>query len=109
MVGSVLLVGAATWLLWSRPGQDPRALTARSSAALAAAVATWHEDAGRDGGCPTPSQLVHEGYLDRDTSLDDEWGGRFRVSCTNGQLAVLSAGPDGREGTGDDVLAVVED
>ncbi len=58
--------------------------------------------------CPTLEELNE--YLDK-TSLKDRWGHRYKLLCGDrvppvGQryrLAVLSLGPDGSEGTADDI------
>jgi general secretion pathway protein G len=34
---------------------------------------------------------------------NDAWGNPFKVSCTGGDVKVVSAGPDRRDGTSDDI------
>lgn len=76
---------------------------------LSAAVAAWRVDDG--DGCPTVSQLIHEGYLDPATPTGDPWGNRFQVACESDAMAVTSPGPDRLPGTRDDLrfVIVVED
>ena len=54
-------------------------------------------------GCPTITQLKHEGALARDASGDDPWGERFRIFCRDLDIGVRSPGRDGLPGTSDDV------
>ena len=54
-------------------------------------------------GCPTISELVDADKLDESARTEDAWGNRFRIACDDKGPRVLSAGPDGRMGTSDDV------
>lgn len=54
-----------------------------------------------DATCPDSLRALFP-YLERVDSFDP-WGNLYRSSCTDGRLAVWSVGPDGVEGTADDV------
>lgn len=53
--------------------------------------------------CPTVQQLVSEGTLDRRQRTKDPWDNDFSIACEGGDVTVRSRGPDGREGTDDDI------
>jgi hypothetical protein len=53
--------------------------------------------------CPTVSELQWHGDLSKDTSPKDPWGTSYYLSCAGPKVRVKSAGPDGREGTADDI------
>lgn len=70
--------------------------------ALRDAVATYQIETGR---CPTTSYELIAGRYIKPAGLIDNWGTGIRVSCTDDQVRVMSAGPDHRFGTADDVIA----
>jgi hypothetical protein len=53
--------------------------------------------------CPTVSQLKWDKELSPDASAADPWGTSYYMRCVGPRVRVTSAGPDGREGTSDDV------
>jgi general secretion pathway protein G len=53
-------------------------------------------------GCPTIQDLVGAKRIDANTA-NDPWGKPFRITCGEGDIRVLSAGNDRKEGTPDDV------
>lgn len=55
------------------------------------------------GQCPTVQQLQSEGFLDRTKSANDAWGHAFSITCDGENISVSSPGPDGRQGTDDDI------
>jgi hypothetical protein len=54
-------------------------------------------------GCPTITELIEAHTLDGHARVEDAWGNRFRIVCDASEPRVLSAGPDGRMGTRDDL------
>ena len=66
------------------------------------AVTRWR---GLKGGtdCPTISQLVQDKEIDSASKTDDAWGTPFKITCTEDDVIVVSAGPDKKEGTPDDI------
>jgi len=53
--------------------------------------------------CPTVDDLVKENYLSRHTRAKDPWGNPFVIVCSGPEVEVISFGPDGEEGTEDDI------
>ena len=54
-------------------------------------------------GCPTVEDLVNERYLDGSRRTTDAWDTDFQISCEDGDIAVISAGPDLEFNTEDDI------
>ncbi len=54
-------------------------------------------------GCPTVEELVSERYLDATRRTTDAWDTPFQISCEDGDVAVVSAGPDLEFNTEDDI------
>ena len=54
-------------------------------------------------GCPTIEDLVNERYLDGTRRTADAWDTPFQISCEDGDIAVVSAGPDLQFNTEDDI------
>jgi len=54
-------------------------------------------------GCPTVEELVSERYLDGTRRTTDAWDTPFQISCEDGDIAVISAGPDLQFNTEDDI------
>lgn len=69
--------------------------------ALRSAVMLYVADNPR--GCPTVEDLVSERYLDGSKRTADAWDTEFQVTCEDGDVAVISAGPDLEFNTEDDI------
>jgi general secretion pathway protein G len=54
-------------------------------------------------GCPTVEDLVSERYLDGSRRTADAWDTAFQISCEDGEIMVMSAGPDLEFSTEDDL------
>ena len=54
-------------------------------------------------GCPTIEDLVNERYLDGTRRTTDAWDTPFQITCEDGDIAVVSAGPDLQFNTEDDI------
>ncbi len=54
-------------------------------------------------GCPTVEDLVTERYLDRTRRTADAWDTPFQITCEDGDISVVSAGPDLQFNTEDDI------
>ena len=54
-------------------------------------------------GCPTVEDLVNERYLDGTRRTADAWDTPFQISCEDGDILVISAGPDLQFNTEDDI------
>jgi hypothetical protein len=104
---SVAGVLVASWALSPRHAWSsciPQSESARSEAReLRYAVLVRALAAPRR--CPTVNDLVRDRVIDRASSVTDPWGRPWRIVCQADDVIVSSAGPDGIEGTRDDVVA----
>jgi type II secretory pathway pseudopilin PulG len=55
-------------------------------------------------GCPTVTQLLDARVLDRGSETLDPWGGKYFITCPDGDVMVASRGPDRLEWTDDDIV-----
>lgn len=83
--------------------QDARIEQARTDAqSIRGAVEMYlAQNPGSD--CPSVQELVSERILSSRTRTADPWENEFAVECEGDDISVVSAGPDGQMGTGDDV------
>lgn len=65
---------------------------------LAQQYYTEHRDS-----CPTVQTLISAGEMDTRSKNTDEWGKPFTIVCNGEELDVVSNGPDGQQGSGDDI------
>ncbi|MBX3197262.1 MAG: hypothetical protein KF850_34425 [Labilithrix sp.] len=72
---------------------------------IAPCAVRWRQDNG--GECPTVKQLRAERYYNG-PSPTDPWGSEYAIRCAPARLSALSAGPDRRLGTDDDIVAAAE-
>jgi type II secretory pathway pseudopilin PulG len=75
--------------------------TQADAQALRSAVMLYVADNPR--GCPTVEDLVSERYLDGSKRTADAWDTEFQVTCEDGDVVVISAGPDLEFNTEDDI------
>ena len=76
---------------------------ARNDCAVVRSAATMYI-ADNPRSCPTVEQLVQEGFLQRTARTTDPWDNPFGVICSEGQEPdIYSKGPDGQDGSADDV------
>ena len=75
--------------------------TKTDAQALRSAVMLYVADNPR--GCPTVEDLVNERYLDGSRRTADAWDTDFQISCEDGDIVVVSAGPDLEFNTEDDI------
>ena len=71
--------------------------------ALRAAADRWRVHS--EGRCPTVDDLARDRAVAANVSLDDSWGHRYLVRCSEDETDITSAGPDGRFETADDIVA----
>lgn len=82
---------------------DAPTKTAETSArTVRAATQNWQATENKET-CPTIDELVASKHLDSASGSQDPWGNPFRLTCTADEVFVLSAGPDRKEGTNDDI------
>jgi hypothetical protein len=105
MFGVVLAaLSAVTAVVVARAGTVDSGVTADDAGRrLLAAVEGWQSEK-TEGGCPSITGLTDSGFLTAESRTDDAWGTRFRIVCSDKSASVLSAGPDGRFDTRDDVV-----
>ena len=75
--------------------------TKTDAQSLRSAVMLYVADNPR--GCPTVEDLVAERYLDGSRRTADAWDTPFQISCEDGDIMVVSAGPDLEFSTEDDI------
>ncbi len=106
MIGSAVLalaVAGALALVALNPFPDAKIRTTRTPAMqLRSSAEMWRGQHGTDD-CPTPERLRREGAIGPAARIEDRWGAPFRIICEPDETVVLSLGPDGREGTADDI------
>lgn len=66
------------------------------------AIQQW-QAANNESSCPTISQLVQEKHLDPGQSTNDPWGQSYTLICADDDVSVISAGPDKKKGSKDDI------
>ncbi len=75
--------------------------TRNSEKALHAVAESWRANHGND--CPTPQRLKDEKELAASSEINDAWGTPYKINCDDDSTTVLSAGPDKKEGSQDDI------
>ncbi|HMJ11428.1 MAG TPA: type II secretion system protein GspG, partial [Polyangiaceae bacterium] len=77
--------------------------TAKTGArVIRTAVQNW-QATSNENTCPTISQLIQEKQLDPGQNNNDPWGQPYVLQCTEEEVIVISAGPDKKAGTKDDI------
>ena len=99
---AVVLLGVGVFVNTSSAEEKVSVSTKDANVILEAASDYMSEDGS---GCPTVSSLKRDQLLQPNAAASDAWGSRFRVLCTGRDVQVLSAGPDGRLDSKDDVRA----
>jgi len=99
VVGAVAVTAAVA----ARGHTNAEAGQATQAAKKILHAADAYAAASASAGCPTITELIEAHRLDDDARVEDAWGNRFRIACDAKGLRVLSAGPDGRLGTEDDL------
>ena len=67
------------------------------------AVNVWRAD--QPGECPTVTELLANGALQRMERSGDPWGHPYQVDCSDGTVTVASPGKDQEWATEDDIRA----
>ncbi len=107
---SVALMEQLQSAIHSYHDTQDRPLIAPSGVALSDATMMEPLVAGQYFSAPTAKQHTVTQYaagLSHDADgaqLWDAWGSHFRVELRGGEIAIWSAGPDRKDGTGDDVI-----
>lgn len=61
----------------------------------------WRVSHGND--CPTVQRLREEKEIAATANINDAWGHPYVIRCDEGETVIVSWGPDGKEGTQDDI------
>jgi general secretion pathway protein G len=70
---------------------------------IRSAITMWKQaHPGED--CPTLDQLKKDKNLDRGFVSKDAWGNPFKPTCETDEIICMTAGPDKKEGTEDDII-----
>jgi hypothetical protein len=110
LLGGACVAGAllASWALSTR-GSWSGCIIPRSQSARLQAQQVRHtvclRALTRPRPCPTMDDLMRDRWIDRASSVADPWGRPWRISCQADDVIVSSDGPDGIEGTRDDIVA----
>jgi prepilin-type N-terminal cleavage/methylation domain-containing protein len=76
----------------------------QSVSSLRHLAGTWRMGhSGED--CPDFARLTADKIVDRESSSHDPWGSPYVIRCVDDDITVLSAGPDKKVGTEDDIIA----
>lgn len=75
--------------------------TQQAIEALRTAIRLYQND--HPNQCPTVEQLQSSGILERNRRTTDGWSRAFHINCEGEEVTVVSDGPDGRQGTDDDI------
>jgi general secretion pathway protein G len=67
---------------------------------------SWRAD--HPGECPTMEKLKADKAIDPAANIKDPWGKTFVIHCEGDEVRVASFGPDGKEGTADDISVPAE-
>ena len=67
------------------------------------AATTW-QAVTRVATCPTVADLKRSMILDPGVTVTDTWGNSFQLQCSSVDVRVISAGPDRKRGSEDDVV-----
>lgn len=83
--------------------KEAQVSTAKTGATvLRRAVQDWQR-LNNEVTCPTISQLVQGKHIDSASNTDDPWGQTYVMMCTDDEVFVMSAGPDKKRDTKDDI------
>ena len=97
-----LIAGGATLLVFPQYKKAQVKLAVEGARTLKQAADLYVNLNSSGEGCPSVQDLVSAKNIDG-KKVDDPWGVPFRLSCGDGDVRVLSSGPDKKEGTPDDL------
>jgi len=104
VIALIALVSGGVALAVFKYAEDAKRKTAETETRIIRqAVRNWRELEGRSD-CPSVDDLMAAEVLEGARGVDP-WGRPYRVRCEENRVSVGSMGPDGHEGTKDDVPA----
>lgn len=83
--------------------QDAMKTQAKTGARVVRTAIQQWQAANNETSCPTMSQLIQEKHLDSGTNTNDPWGQPYELRCSDDEVTVVSAGPDKKKGSKDDI------
>lgn len=97
-----IIAGGATLALWPKL-KESRIKSAYTGATVIKSAADQYQQLGSGGDtCPTLQMLVNAKQIDPNKT-EDPWGVPYKIKCEDGEIRVISAGNDRKEGTPDDI------
>lgn len=72
---------------------------------LVSVLEAWKLNAPGVTDCPTIEKLKADKALKADQKTEDPWGKPYKIVCVDQDFGVVSSGPDGKEGSEDDIWA----
>jgi general secretion pathway protein G len=74
----------------------------RSNAKILQPIAdAWRTGHGNE--CPTVQILRDQKEIAATSNINDAWGKAYQIECTDDDTIIVSWGPDGKQGTADDI------
>jgi prepilin-type N-terminal cleavage/methylation domain-containing protein len=99
-----MISAAVTVAIVSQKEKANVSLTTTNAQSIRNGVKMWWVD-HESGSCPTLATLVTDGALDKSKSLKgDAWQEPWRIQCQDGEVSVVSKGPDKTPDTPDDIV-----
>jgi hypothetical protein len=106
MLGLVAIAVGISSVLVVHPRMQAAELneTQRTAFQIRSAAHSWQVLHG-DSVCPSLRQLIEGRHYDPKMPRLDPWQQPFTIGCKHFDVIVRSFGPDGKEGTSDDIVA----
>lgn len=102
VVGIIAMIAGGVAVALLPRLEEARIKSTRADAqGLRSAITLYIADNPRS--CPTIDELIEQRYLDSSRRTTDGWDVDFQIACEDGDIIVISAGPDGQFGTEDDI------
>ncbi|WP_394838262.1 type II secretion system GspH family protein [Pendulispora rubella] len=96
-----LIAGGVAMTAIPKFAEAQKQTTRQSAQVLRQAAQLWRTTGGGD--CPTVEVLKRDKQLESSSKLSDAWEQPFKILCDDDETTVVSAGPDKKEGTADDI------
>ena len=98
-----LIAGGVSFMILPKYRQAQIDTAHTTAKTIRQAATLWRGLKGGADECPTVSLLIEEKEIDPSSTTEDPWGQPFVISCTPDDVTVASPGPDGKDGTKDDI------
>jgi hypothetical protein len=102
-----LISAVAAFAVVSIWGDSQKKTAKLNASAWRRSVGVWRM--GHPGEeCPSVARLRADKIVDKESNIADPWGSTYSIVCTEDDIKVISAGPDKKIGTPDDIVAPPE-